>query len=745
MQAHDDSASGIRKRSQAPDYGLPELHVHDAKALKAEEEEDNLITYTLARVIPMKEQITIRACIVGVILGGVFCIMMSKLSLSPNGIVPSLTLPGGLFSYAALQGWVKINQRLGRNVPALTAQESTVAQTFVVTCANIVWCMGIGTYLLAMTPQAQLNVESDSVHDVNMEATTYIPTMGRLIPFLFCIAVIGVFLVSWVRKPMIINYGLPYPSGTAMGVMINSFFTAEGSANAQRQLSSIAFWSIFSFLFSIIKWFFSGTNCSFCSGEVYDLSSMMKNVEGLVCGGFSSFPTFGIRAANWTFYFDFTLYMVGSGMLVSQRINLSMMLGAILSWGLMWPMLMGKAGDWYPEGLPSKDFAGMFGYKVILTLASIMGEGLYQVVKIFALSLMQMHAVIKLRQAKKRGEEIDEDAAKPELSEVYEFKESRYERKLRTRNFEMDHIPGWWSAAGYLFFAVMGTIIIPYIYTEVSWYMVIVAYLLAPIFAIPNVYGTGLTDQDNSSMFGKLGIFIFAAWQGYTGGVTSGLVLCGVMLAATTQAANLMQDFRTCYMTLAAPTAMFLTQIMASFVGIILAPAAFQLFWATGEVGVHGTQYENPYMTIYRSMAIFAVKGFSILPKHCMQIAAGWFFGSMLLSVLQDVFRYSKQIPGLKKDLTRWANFVPSGMAMGIPFYIGANSAVDMVLGGTINLVWTIMSPASAALLIPAVASGLIVGEGIWGIPSAGLAMNNKQGPMCMAWQMENFTMPDMS
>lgn len=52
--------------------------------------------------------------------------------------------------------------------------------------------------------------------------------------------------------------------------------------------------------------------------------------------------------------------------------------------------------------------------------------------------------------------------------------------------------------------------------------------------------------QDNSSMYGKLCIFIFAAWAGTAnGGVIAGLGMCGVVLAGTSQASTLMQDFRT--------------------------------------------------------------------------------------------------------------------------------------------------------------------------------------------------------
>ncbi len=53
----------------------------------------------------------------------------------------------------------------------------------------------------------------------------------------------------------------------------------------------------------------------------------------------------------------------GAGMICPHIVNVSMMAGAILSWGVMWPMLTTKAGDWYPAGLNEHDFKGLFGYK----------------------------------------------------------------------------------------------------------------------------------------------------------------------------------------------------------------------------------------------------------------------------------------------------------------------------------------------------------------------------------------------
>ena len=65
--------------------------------------------------------------------------------------------------------------------------------------------------------------------------------------------------------------------------------------------------------------------------------------------------------------------------------------------------------------------------------------------------------------------------------------------------------------------------------------------LLRPFFGVA-AYIAGLTDQDNSSMFGKFCIFIFAAWAGsQNDGVVVGLVVCGIVLSTTSQAAVLMQ------------------------------------------------------------------------------------------------------------------------------------------------------------------------------------------------------------
>lgn len=67
-------------------------------------------------------------------------------------------------------------------------------------------------------------------------------------------------------------------------------------------------------------------------------------------------------------------------------------------------------------------------------------------------------------------------------------------------------------------------------------------------------------------------------------GIIVGLGICGVVFGATSSAATLMSDFRTGYITLSAPRAMFVAQLVGQLLGALLAPLAFMLFYSTGQV-----------------------------------------------------------------------------------------------------------------------------------------------------------------
>lgn len=297
-----------------------------------------------------------------------------------------------------------------------------------------------------------------------------------------------------------------------------------------------------------------------------------------------------------------------------------------------------------------------------------------------------------------------------------------FDDQRRTQVFMKDQIPTWLAVGGYVGIAAIATVTLPHIFKPLEWYYVVVIYLFAPALAFCNAYGCGLTDWSLASTYGKLGIFVIGAWAGAShGGVLAGLAACGVMMNIVSTAADLMQDFKTGYLTMASPRSMFVSQVIGTAMGCVIAPCVFWIFYsAFPDIGKTGSEYPAPYALVYRNLAILGVEGFGALPKHCLSLCYGFFAAAILMNLARDT------VP------KKYAQFIPIPMAMAIPFYIGSYFAVDMCIGSLILFVWEKRNKAEAAAFGPAVASGLICGEGIWSVPKAILALLKVGPPICM-------------
>ena len=64
----------------------------------------------------------------------------------------------------------------------------------------------------------------------------------------------------------------------------------------------------------------------------------------------------------------------------------------------------------------------------------------------------------------------------------------------------------------------------------------------------------------------------------------------------------------------------------------------------------------------------------------------------------------------------------------------GAFLSIDYSVGALARLVWRMKNAEAEALLMPAVATGLIAGDGLWTIPAALLGFAGIQPPFCMSF-----------
>ncbi|KAK5834903.1 probable metal-nicotianamine transporter YSL5 [Gossypium arboreum] len=628
-----------------------------------------------------KNQLTIRAFGVSFLLSIMFSFIVMKLNLT-TGIIPSLNVSAGLLGFFFVKTWTKMLQKSGLLKQPFTRQENTVIQTCVVASSGIAFSGGFGSYLFGMSERiAKQSDDNGSFKN---------PSLGWIIGFLFVVSFLGLFSVLPLRKIMVIDFKLTYPSGTATAHLINSFHTPQGAKLAKKQVRALGKFFSFSFLWGFFQWFFTaGEDC-----------------------GFVNFPTFGIKAYKNKFYFDFSTTYVGVGMICPYIINISVLLGGILSWGLMWPLIETRKGDWYPAGIPASNMHGLQGYKVFIAIAMILGDGLYNFFKVFSRTLTGLFRQV-------RGKQSLPLANRPSTSDT--SKKISYDDQRRTEIFLKDQIPVWFSVAGYVTIAIISTIALPHVFHDLKWYYILVIYMFAPTLAFCNAYGCGLTDWSLASTYGKLAIFTIGAWAGSHGGVLAGLAACGVMMNIVSTASDLMQDFKTGYLTLASPRAMFVSQVIGTAMGCIVSPCVFWLFYkAFDDFGVPDSQYPAPFAIVYRNMAILGVQGFSALPKNCLLLCYGFFGAAILINFMKDMMG------------KKWGSFIPLPMAMAIPFYIGPYFAIDMCIGSLILFVWEKLNKAKADAFAPAVASGLICGDGIWTLPSSILALAGVKPPICM-------------
>ncbi|KAG6602703.1 putative metal-nicotianamine transporter YSL7, partial [Cucurbita argyrosperma subsp. argyrosperma] len=628
-----------------------------------------------------RKQLTVRAFVVSFVLSVLFTFIVMKLNLT-TGIIPSLNVSAGLLGFFFVKTWTKFLEKSGFLKQPFTRQENTVIQTCVVASSGIAFSGGFGSYLFGLSQRISKLASAD-VNDFKN------PSLGWIIGFLFIVSFIGLFSVVPLRKIMIIDFKLTYPSGTATSHLINSFHTPRGAKLAKKQVRMLGKFFSFSFLWGFFQWFFTaGDDC-----------------------GFVNFPTFGLKAYQYKFYFDFSATYVGVGMICPYIINISVLLGGILSWGLMWPLIEKRKGDWYSAELSPSSFHGLQGYKVFVSIALILGDGCYNFVKVLATTLIGLH-----RQLKKKDVIPVSDASAPSTSNV------TFDDKRRTQLFLKDQIPSWFSVGGYVVIAAVSIATLPHIFSQLKWYYILVIYVIAPVLAFCNAYGAGLTDWSLASTYGKLAIFTIGAWAGAShGGVVAGLAACGVMMNIVSTASDLMQDFKTGYMTLSSPRSMFVSQVIGTAMGCVISPCVFWLFYkAFDNLGQPDSTYPAPYATVYRNMALLAVEGFSSLPKNCLTLCYGFFAAAVVINLIRDLS--GKKI----------RQFIPIPMAMAIPFYIGSYFAIDMCLGSLILFVWEKINKAKAEAFAPAVASGLICGDGIWTLPSSILALAGVKPPICM-------------
>ena len=371
--------------------------------------------------------------------------------------------------------------------------------------------------------------------------------------------------------------------------------------------------------------------------------------------------------AAWGFRLYFGPMLFGAGILIGPRVGASLALGAVVSWGILGPWV--QASGWAPGEIMSYT-DGPRGWLLWPGVAIMVSEALT------SLALSWRTFIRAFRVSSMAG----------------------------TSEAAGERIPTAWWRNG-LAVAAVGTTIVAWHLFEIPPHLTLVALVLSFALATVAVRSTGETDINPVGGMGKVTQLVYGGLA--PGSLGTNLMAAAVTGAGASQAADMMQDLKTGRLLGASPRRQFIAQLWGIGAGVLFCIPAYLL--VTGAYPLGGEQLPAPAAFSWKAMAELLTQGLDALPPHAeVAVAGGAAFGA-LLAVL-------RRIPVL-------APYLPSGLAIGIAFIVQAFYSLVIFLGSLALVIWQRSAPASAKKLSFAVASGLVAGEGLFGIFKAAMTL----------------------
>lgn len=239
-------------------------------------------------------QLTIRALATGMILGGVLSICNVYTGLK-IGWGTNMSITGILLAYAA---WAAVRAGTGNRMKPFSILENNINQA---SCSAAAAVSSAG--LVAPIPALTL---------ITGEELSW--TMLSI--WVFSVCLVGISVATGLRRQMIIVDRLPFPSGIACAATLREIY-AQGSEATVR----VAMMGVAALVASLTK-----------VAQIIGWLRAEYAIPGLMIGG--------VPASRYTLSLEPNLLMVGVGGLIGFKAGLSMLLGAILAWGVIAPRIV---------------------------------------------------------------------------------------------------------------------------------------------------------------------------------------------------------------------------------------------------------------------------------------------------------------------------------------------------------------------------------------------------------------------
>jgi OPT family oligopeptide transporter len=501
-------------------------------------------------------------------------------------------------------------------------------------------------------------------------------TMGLV----FCLAMLGVFMAIPMKRNMINIEQLPFPSGTAAAETLRSLHTvgAEAMKKAKGLFLSMGI----------------GAFVAFGRDGMADLAERFKWrtwAEHLIIPAFLPigvwFKKIGwSRAAlfvdpkGYTFSFELSTIMVAAGAIMGIRVAGSMLLGAVLCYGVIAPILHAT-----PSGTGEQTIINVLGYRGIVSWSVWGGVALMTAAALLSF-FMQWRT----------------------LARAFAGLLAVFSKDRRADDDPMAHIevPASWFFTG-SGAAAIGCVIMNQWAFQIPIWLGAIAVLISGVLAIVACRATGETDTTPIGALGKITQLTYGFLIPQN--AIANLMTANVTASIASSSADLLTDLKSGYLLGANPRKQFLAQFAGVFAGTLVAVPGFYLLVPTADV-LGGDKFPAPAAQVWKAVAELFGKGASSLhPSALWAMAIGAALGIAITL--------------LEKACPNHRHLIPSPTGLGLAFVIPAWNSISMFVGALIAWMLQKKRPDTADTYTIPVASGFIAGESILGVVIAVLGV----------------------
>lgn len=585
-------------------------------------------------------QLTVRAVIMGMVLGMIMACSNVYVGLKAGwGLGVAITC-----SILAYSAFAMLNRIFPRSAP-FSILENNAMQS----CASAAGSITSGGLVNAIPALMMLNpaaIPTDSYH-------RYL----WLIPWVCVISWLGVFLAVPAKRQMINIEQLPFPSGTAAATTLRTLHSKGGDANKQAAALGIS-----GLIGAVIAWW---RDADAPWLKWYPHIPSTWGTSWIRMGTFQGKP---LTLNQFTLSFEGSLLFVASGALISFRQAWSMLLGAIINFGVLAPIML-QRGD-----IEAPSFSRISRWSVWTGVPMLVTSGLL-------LFFMNWKTVVRA------------------FGTITAF----ITRKAASDDpMEKIEVPGSWFIGG---FVVLGAaaVALGHALFGIQYWMGVVALLATFLLVVVAARATGETDITPVGPLSKITQLTFGALA--PGNISTNLMTANISAGATSHAGDLLTDLKSGYLLGANPRQQFFAQFFGVLAGgIIVVPVYFYLI---PNVNMLGTEkWPAPAALVWRAIAELLAKGVHSLPESAR---IGLVVGSVLGIAL----------PLLEMALPKYKKFIPSATGLGLAFTINGFNTISFFIGALIAVWLKRAAPRVDDQYRVPVASGIIAGESLMGVTVA--------------------------